>query len=162
MNIFRILGRLATAGLLGSLLFGFSEGLGWRSATAQTLFIRLAVGFTPNPTVLEGTGGGDRPAAEVVNATNSLTGPCLGYISETPHEEVTLDSNFANLEMRVESELDTTLIVSGPDGIWCNDDSGGKNPAIAGGWAPGIYQVWIGAYRAEQVPEYVLYISDRS
>ncbi|MEM6521333.1 MAG: hypothetical protein AAF892_05025 [Cyanobacteria bacterium P01_D01_bin.71] len=162
MNILRISGHLAAAGLLGSLLFGLGEGLGRRSAAAQTPFVRLAVGFTPNPAVLEGTGGGDRPAAEVVKTANSPTGLCLGYISEVPHEEVTLDSNFSNLEMRVESDLDTTLIISGPGGVWCNDDSSGKNPAIAGAWVPGIYQVWVGAYRAEQVPDYVLYISDRS
>lgn len=161
MNVRRFSGRWVAVGLLGTLLFGLGEGLRWESAAAQTPFVRLAAGFAPNPTTLEGTGGGDRPASEVVNTSNTPTGPCLGYISETPHEEVILDSNFSNLEMRVESDLDTTLIISGPDGIFCNDDYGGKDPAIAGAWVPGIYQVWVGAYRAEQVPDYVLLISDR-
>lgn len=73
-----------------------------------------------------------------------------------------LETNFSNLEMRVESDLDTTLVISGPGGVWCNDDSGSKNPAIAGAWLPGTYRIWVGAYRAEQVPDYRLLIQDRS
>ena len=161
MNPIRIGDRLAFIGLLGSLLLGLTSALPWQAAVAQLTSIRLAAGFSPNPTVLEGTGGGDRPAADVVNTRNTSTGPCLGYISPTPHKTVILDSNFANLEMRVESELDTTLIVSGPDGVWCNDDSGSQNPAIAGAWLPGEYQVWVGAYRAEQTPDYELFIQQR-
>lgn len=148
------------SGLTGA-LWGLSEGLPRQIAVAQPDRVTLSAGFSPNPTKLEGTGGGDRPAAEVVNTRNSPTGPCLGYISSTPHEEVTLSSNFSNLEMRVESDLDTTLIISGPGGVWCNDDSGSKNPAIAGAWLPGQYQIWVGAYRAEQIPDYTLYIHDQ-
>jgi len=162
MNLTRISSRLAVIVALGGALWGLSEGLPGRPVAAQPGFVRLATGFTPNPTVLKGKGGGDRPASAVVNTRNTPTGPCLGYISETPHEEVILDSNFANLEMRVESDVDTTLIITGPGGVWCNDDSQGKNPAIAGAWLPGIYRVWVGAYRAEQTPDYEFYIQDRS
>ena len=124
--------------------------------------LTLAQGFIPNPTILEGTGGGNRSAQEVVNTEHTTTGPCLGFISVTPHEEVTLEDRFSNLEMLVQSDLDTTLVVSGPGGIWCNDDSQGQNPAIAGEWLPGLYQVWIGAYSASEAPVYELRISDRS
>lgn len=161
MNPIRIVDRLAFVGIFGGLLLGLNSGLPWQAAVAQLTGIRLAAGFTPNPTVLTGTGGGDRPAAEVVNTRTTTTGPCLGYISPTPHEGVILDSNFANLEMRVESELDTTLIVTGPGGVWCNDDSGSQNPAIAGAWLPGEYQVWVGAYQADQTPDYELFIQQR-
>lgn len=158
MKPMRISYRLALIGVLGGTLLGLMEGLSGRLAAAQVNVLTLAVGFAPNPTELEGTGGGDRLAADVVNTANSPTGPCLGYISEAPHEEVVLETNFSNLEMRIESELDTTLVISGPGGVWCNDDSGSKNPAIVGAWLPGKYQVWVGAYRAEQVPDYTLYI----
>lgn len=149
--------------LMGSLSIALVDGLGWRRpVSAQLNFVTLAAGFSPNPIVLEGTGGGDRPAEEVVNTRRTSTGPCLGYITTNPHEEVTLQSQFTNLEMRVESERDTTLIISGPDGVWCNDDSGSKNPAIVGQWLPGNYQIWVGAYRLEEVPDYQLYITDQS
>jgi hypothetical protein len=133
----------------------------WQPVSAQLTFITLAAGFTPNPTVLAGNGGGDRPAREVVNTQRTPTGPCLGYVSTQPHEEVTLRDRFSNLEMRVESNLDTTLIIKGPGGVWCNDDSQGKNPAITGEWLPGDYQVWVGAYRAQDAPVYELVIRDR-
>jgi hypothetical protein len=64
--------------------------------------------------------------------------------------------------MRVESEADTTLVIQGPGGVWCNDDNQGKNPAIAGDWLAGEYRVWIGSYRPSDVPNYDLYIRDRS
>ena len=161
MKATRISYQLALMSVLSGALLGLSEGLSSRLAVAQTNALTLAAGFSPNPTTLEGIGGGDRLAADVVNTANSPTGPCLGYISTTPHEEIVLESNFSNLEMRIESELDTTLVISGPGGVWCNDDSGSKNPAIAGAWLPGKYQVWVGAYRAEQVPDYTLYIQEQ-
>jgi hypothetical protein len=122
--------------------------------------LTLDQGFTPNPTVLQGTGGGDHPAADVVGVRNTPTGLCLGYIDRAPHERLTLESRFDHLELRVESRLDTTLIVSGPGGVWCNDDSDGHNPAIAGEWLPGDYRIWVGAYRADEEPSYRLYIED--
>ncbi len=133
-----------------------------RDRGVATYALTLTTGFSPDPMVLEGTGGGNRSAADVVNTQHTGTGSCLGFISPTPHEEITLQDSFSNLEMLVESELDTTLIVSGPGGVWCNDDSQGKNPAIAGEWLPGLYQVWIGAYRPQETPAYSLYISDQS
>jgi hypothetical protein len=157
----RISGRLVLMGGLGGTLLGLSTGWLGPAAIAQTNALTLNAGFSPNPTMVRGTGGGDRPAAAVVNTINSSTGPCLGYIAETPHEEIVLATNFANLEMRVESALDTTLVVSGPGGIWCNDDSGSKNPAIAGAWLPGQYRIWVGAYRADQIPDYTLFIQDQ-
>lgn len=158
MKAMRISSQLALMSILSGALLAVSSH--WTAAQANPL--TLAVGFAPNPTVLVGTGGGDRLAADVVNTANSPTGPCLGYISTTPHEEVVLETDFANLAMRVESDLDTTLVISGPGGVWCNDDNGSKNPAIAGAWLPGTYQVWVGAYRAEQTPDYSLYIQDQS
>jgi hypothetical protein len=159
MKAMRISLRLAVMGALSGVILGIADGWQGQAAIAQSL--TLGAEFSPNPTTLEGTGGGDRPAAAVVNTANSPTGPCLGYISTTPHEEVVLEANFSNLEMRVESDLDTTLIISGPGGVWCNDDSGSKNPAIAGAWLPGTYQVWVGAYRAAQAPDYTFFIQDR-
>lgn len=153
---------LGHCSLWGTVAIALTGGLSPRLASSQTASLTLSSGFTPNPTVLEGQGGGDRRAAEVVNTATSSTGPCLGYISTAPHQEVTLANNFSNLEMRVASDLDTTLVISGPGGVWCNDDSGSKNPAIRGAWLPGQYQVWVGAYTAGETPDYELIIQDRS
>ncbi len=132
------------------------------AAIAQSAALTLATGFSPNPTVLQGRGGGDRAAAEVVKVRQTPTGPCLGYISPNPHQTITLSNRFSNLEMRVTAEADTTLVIEGPGGVWCNDDSNGQNPQIAGEWLPGNYRVWIGSYRPGDVPDYSLSIRDRS
>lgn len=164
MRSLRISGHLLISCLLGSnaLVLG-TEGLQPQVVSAQFNTLTLAAGFTPDPIVLQGIGGGDRSAPEVVNVRQTPTGLCLGFMSLEPHKEITLEDEFSNLEMFVESELDTTLIVEGPGGIWCNDDSqGSKNPAIAGEWLPGLYRIWIGAYLAGVEPDYQLYISDKS
>lgn len=147
------------SGWMGSVLLSWLGGPQEAFARAVT----LSRGFTPNPMRLEGTGGGDRPAQAVVKTRQTPTGLCLGYVSLTPDEEITLSDRFANLKLSVESELDTTLIVQGPGGVWCSDDSqDSDDPMIAGEWLPGIYRVWIGAYRAGEVPDYDLYIDDQS
>ena len=160
MRSIRIPYRPIVRYLLGSCAIALVHGLGRQPAAAQAEAVTLAPGFVPNPTIFKGTGGGDRPAADVVETRRTSTGLCLGYISTDPHEEVIFESKFTRLEIRVESDLDTTLIVSGPDGIWCNDDSGDQNPAIIGQWLPGKYQIWIGAYQAEEEPEYELLFND--
>ena len=148
---------------LGTWLLGFASGVWPQRVLAQVDVSTLASGFIPNPTVMAGVGGGDRRAAQVVNSRQTPTGLCLGYISAEPHEEITLENSFSNLEVSVESELDTTLIISGPGGVWCNDDSkGSHNPAIVGEWLPGLYRIWVGSYQFEQTPDYQLYISDQS
>lgn len=163
MRFHRISARWIVNCALGGLLLTVADGWRGRSpAIAQFEAIILAAGFTPNPTVLAGVGGGDRPAKEVVDTHRTPTGLCLGYVTTDPHEELTLQTAFPNLEMRVESELDTTLIVVGPDRVWCNDDSVDHNPAIAGPWLAGKYQIWIGAYQADEQPEYEFFITDNS
>lgn len=164
MNVKRIQRRTAIGCCLGGLVVVVTSQAATspiRVRAADPNPVVLAAGFTPDPTVVAGVGGGDWSAAQVIERRQTATGLCLGYISLEPHEEVTLTDYFSNLEMRVESPLDTTLIIQGPGGVWCNDDSQGKDPMIAGEWLPGSYRVWIGAYRWADVPEYRLLIHDR-
>ena len=42
-----------------------------------------------------------------------------------------------------------------PDGqILCNDDTYGFNPAVEGNFPAGLYQVWVGSYRENEVRPY--------
>lgn len=61
----------------------------------------------------------------------------------------------------MQSPKDTTIIVRGPGGIWCNDDFKGKNPGIAGQWLPGTYSIWVGSYDQTKYHPYVLRITER-
>ena len=57
-----------------------------------------------------------------------------------------------NLTLLVQAPdpADTTLVVRTPTGAYlCNDDTTGYNPAISGAFAPGTYEVFVGAYSSD-------------
>jgi hypothetical protein len=150
------------AGLIGVGTLFLGLGLEMPIAIAQSTALSLATGFSPNPTVVRGSAGGNRRAEDISGVRNTPTGPCVGYVGQTPNQQITLTNRFSNLEIRVESDQDTTLVIVGPGGVWCNDDSRGKNPVIAGEWLPGDYRIWVGSYRLGQLPPYRMFIEDRS
>lgn len=84
---------------------------------------------------------------------------CRGYIHSEPEHLLTLTSA-RTLSLRVESEADTTLVLRGPAGTFCDDDGGGDlNPSIDAHLVPGEYQVHVGDFGDYE--RYTLYISDQ-
>jgi len=135
-----------------------------QTATAPPIFdsITIKPNVVPNPTGLRGVSGGPMSASHrsVANRVESPTGPCVGYVDLQPNHRMTLTSFFNDLRLEVQSPADTTLVVKGPGGSWCNDDAGGsKNPAIAGQWQPGIYSIWVGSYENNEYHPYILKIT---
>ena len=63
------------------------------------------------------------------------------------------------MRLEVESTSDTTILVQGAGGTWCNDDAGSANPVIEGQWQPGIYQIWVGSYQANKNNDYQIKIT---
>ncbi|MBD2465993.1 hypothetical protein H6G89_33960 [Oscillatoria sp. FACHB-1407] len=153
---------VAATGVLAS----FSNALPTRAQIAQsqplTIFenVTLSPGFSPDPTTVRGISGGPRPASDLAGRADTATGPCIGYIDEQPDHTVTLTEFFDYLSLQVESADDTTIVVRGPGGTWCNDDYNGVNPGIAGQWLSGTYEVWVGSYETNQYSPYVIRISD--
>ncbi|MDM9383184.1 hypothetical protein QUB80_21040 [Chlorogloeopsis sp. ULAP01] len=121
--------------------------------------VTIGLKFSPDPMTVRGMSGGSLPGNQVVNKTETSTGPCAGFIDEKPDHILKLTSKFDYLKLQVESPEDTTLIVSGPGGIWCNDDFESKNPGILGEWLPGTYQVWVGSYQKDKYFPYSLQIT---
>ncbi len=119
----------------------------------------LRLGFAPDPTVLRGISGGELPAREVASRVETPTGPCAGFVDRQPDHLVTLTEFFDYLDLQVYSPEDTTLIVTGPGGTWCNDDLVDRSPGIAGQWLPGRYQIWVGSYRQHAYHPYILRLS---
>ena len=116
----------------------------------------------PDPLVLRGTTGGEIRAAERVNTEGTNTGFCNGFIDEKPNYILVLTNFFEFLKIEVDSQTDTTIIIRGPGGVWCNDDSNNANPAIEGQWQPGKYQIWIGSYQENTNNNYRLKITDNN
>ncbi|NJK28104.1 MAG: hypothetical protein HC925_05815, partial [Coleofasciculaceae cyanobacterium SM2_3_26] len=63
---------------------------------------------------------------------------------------------FTYLSLEVESSEDTTLVIQGPGGTWCNDDYRNMNPGIAGQWLAGEYRVWVGSYKRGEYYPYAI------
>ncbi|MDC0831795.1 hypothetical protein CKA32_003967 [Geitlerinema sp. FC II] len=99
------------------------------SAIAQ---IQLSSEFDPDPYPVTGTSGGEQYSQD------------CGYISGLPNFTVTLNEEFSNLRLFVESEADVTLLVETPSERLCSDDVSERMPELSGRWVPGEYYIWVG------------------
>jgi hypothetical protein len=122
--------------------------------------ITLTPNFTPDPAQVRGISGGEIPAEEITGRPETATGACAGFIDTEPDHRMTLTSAFQFLSLRVQSAEDTTLVVRGPGGIWCNDNYTDWNPGIVGQWLSGTYDIWIGSTDPGIYSPYVLRFSE--
>ncbi len=112
-----------------------------------------------NRMIIRGLSGGPISAKETTGRENTVTGPCVGFIDKEPDHRLILNGFFEFLKLEVKSSEDTTLVIRGPGGSWCNDDFEGKNPGIIGQWFSGTYEIWIGSYQRNKYYPYVIKIS---
>ncbi|MBF2086552.1 hypothetical protein HPC62_11125 [Thermoleptolyngbya sichuanensis A183] len=118
--------------------------------------LTLTPGADPSPKTIRGISGGPLPASDVAGRPETATGPCLGFVDTQPDHILTLTAPFEFLSLQVQSAEDTTLVVKGPGGSWCNDNYLSLNPGIAGQWLPGRYEIWIGSHRNNGYFPYVI------
>lgn len=118
--------------------------------------VTLSPGFAPDPQRLSGTAGGTTDAT--VHGSSPLGG-CFGWVPATPQHVLTLTEHLEWLAVRVSASGDTTLVVEGPVGWWCNDDDIGLNAGMSGQWAPGTYSIFVGTYDQGQALPYTLTLS---
>lgn len=112
-----------------------------------------------NRMIIRGLSGGPVSAKETTGRENTATGPCVGFIDQQPDHRLVLNGFFQSLKLEVKSSEDTTLVVRGPGGSWCNDDFEGKNPGIAGQWFSGTYEIWVGSYQRNKYYPYIIKIT---
>jgi hypothetical protein len=131
------------------------------SAQAQTYApATIKPKFAPDPMVLEGVAGGVQSASSVAGTAETPTGACLGFVDREPNHKLELKAFFNYLSIVADGQADTTIIVKGPGGTWCNDDYQGKNAGVSGQWLPGSYEVWVGDYKKDKNTQYRLKISE--
>jgi len=114
-----------------------------------------------SPLTLRGISGGSVPAQKVAGRTETVNGPCVGFVDTEPDHTLVLKDFFAYLRLQAQSPQDTTIIVRGPGGTWCNDDAEGKDPGIGGEWLAGSYDVWVGSFDRDSYYPYILRISKK-
>ncbi len=105
------------------------------------------------PIVLSGTSGGPRSAS-------GMGSRCRGNIAMTPDH---IFNVLAPMTVRFEvlnQGGDTTMVVMGPSGVFCDDDSGGSlRPRIIQQLMPGQYQVYIGTYGGRGMHPYTIRVT---
>lgn len=89
---------------------------------------------------------------DITSYGESAAGPCRGFIPTTPQVRLVVTADNTDLVLRGRSRRDITLLVSGPDGTFCNDDAVGTNPVMARRFSAGTYDVYVGTYEAGQTP----------
>lgn len=120
----------------------------------------LSPKFSPDPTDLKGITGGSVAAKEAAGRADSPTGGCLGFMDAAPNHTIELKAAFKYLKIQTQSSEDTTIVIKGPGGVWCNDDLQDKNAGIEGEWLAGSYQVWVGTYNKDKATPYTLRITE--
>lgn len=97
----------------------------------------LGAGFMPDPQTATGRTGG------TVQATR-YGAHCTGVIDTTPDHTLTVTSTVA-LDIRVDSTTDSSLVITGPGKVLCDDDSGGMLDArVRDTFRPGEYGIYVG------------------
>lgn len=115
---------------------------------------RLRPGFMPDPQRFAGRAFGRIPAEQ-------LGGGCQGWIAAQPDFVFYLDGAFPFVRIDTAARGDTTLVVRGPGGVFCDDDSaGGQNARITGAQWGGRYEVFVGTFQRGAVADYQLEISE--
>lgn len=150
-----------TAGLATATVILLAALAQFQPAQSQPIFenVRLGSKFSPDPLTIRGISGGAVESKSVAGRAQTPTGPCVGFVDQPPDHTIELTSFFNYLSLQVQSPEDTTLVISGPGGSWCNDDFQGKNPGIAGQWLAGTYRIWVGSYDKNNYHPYIINIS---
>jgi hypothetical protein len=104
--------------------------------------VAIRPSFRPDPRNVSVISGGGMSAQQVVRSD------CRGYITPQPDVVLNLQGDSPWFRVFVASSSDTTLVIQGPNGLQCNDDRFGTNPAIEGPFPRGRYSIWVGSYRA--------------
>jgi hypothetical protein len=136
---------------LGTIALGLSAG----AAHANTVSLNPGFGSVE----LRGTAGGGTAMRDIAGRSDTSTGDCIGFASGQPDHVLRLNAGFKDLTVLAQSGADTTLVVKGPGGTWCNDDFQGKNAGLDGQWQPGEYRVWVGTQGRNQSIGYTLRVT---
>ncbi len=147
--------------IITCIIAGFNTAA--NAQTASPIFgdVTIQHPFSPDPLTVRGMSGGAISGNTIAGKKETPpTGPCKGFVDQDPDHTLKLTSKFDYLKLVVDSPADTTMIIKGPGGVWCNDDFDGKNPGIVGEWLLGTYQIWIGSYKEKEYLPYTLKITE--
>ena len=124
--------------------------------------LTLEPGFSSSAGKVRGHTGGSYSLSAITNSDRSKN-RCLGFGDTTPDHIMVLGKGFSKLTLQVDSQgYDTTLLVQGPDGVRCGDDTGANKDASVtdSNWQAGTYRIWVGAFEPGVGKKYKLSASE--
>lgn len=130
-------------------------------ATAQAAnTMTLTTGFTSTQTSGETVG-----AYGLANiASRDSNGEfCLGYADREPDHVLTLEEDFTELTIAINSGgADTTLLIQSDNTVLCNDNASrqSRDAQIQAPFPKGTYQMWVGSFAQEGRHRYNVTISE--
>jgi hypothetical protein len=124
-------------------------------AFGQANTVTLNTGFMPDPVTVAGVSGGPVQARGVQS-------DCRGFIPAAPSHVLITNTGFQFLRVFAQAAGDTTLMVRGVNGTWCNDDRYGLNPGLDIALPPGRYDIYVGSYSGSVQLPYQLTLSELS
>lgn len=107
--------------------------------------------FSPDPQVYMGATAG-RVALQAIAQTDKVNGQCQGFANQQPNYVLKVKESFALLSLKAfatGNEGGLSLLVKGPDGVYCRDAS---NPELLGAWVSGSYLIWVGSKKGDRLP----------
>jgi hypothetical protein len=123
--------------------------------------ISLSSGNEPVKLEVAGYTGGSYSLSAISNRDQEKKA-CIGFGDPKPDHILILEKDFPKLKILVNSGIDTTLLLKGPDEntIRCGDDTGkNKDASIEGNnMKAGKYQVWVGTFDSGVKRNYTLTI----
>lgn len=125
-------------------------------------FGRLSLARGGNAEV-SGRTGGQTSLPAIVRDRDNAGNLCLGFATSTPDAILVLENDFPRVVLQVNSGgHDTTLVVQGPGGIRCGDDTGrNKDASIQGiDWSSGTYRIWVGTITSGARHNYTLTVRE--
>ena len=152
--------KITILGIVSTILSCTLQNFSWAQPVSTRITLEDRV--KPDPIIVRGMSGGEIKAAERVRTEGTTTGFCNGFVGTQPNHLLILSNFFEYLKIEVKSQTDTTIIVEGPGGVWCNDDFDDTNPAIEGQWQPGKYKIWVGSYQEDGNNQYKIKITGKN
>ncbi len=125
---------------------------------AETVQTTLSPGFGVER--LTSIAGGPRPGSEWTGVSPHTD--CTGHMPAEPQHEIELTEDISNLRVVASHSIDLTMVIEGPEGVWCNDDFEGLDPGLLSAFPAGTYKIFIGTFDGEFAPDYSLTLTDFS
>lgn len=82
-----------------------------------------------------------------------------GYIARRPNQRIQMNQDLDYAKLLVMTPVEITILVKGPDGVFCATPIQARPAQISGYWKAGTYDLFIGSPVPRELPNYQLLLT---